>query len=129
MNVLIAYIIITTATKYQFVFLNIGSSLSPIYVVFWESIIVSQIFMNMYTTMGQCLLHCLFQDVALCRFKGEDILQGKDRPNSVKRMVQLLLKKNKPKDETEAIERKEVEERLTEVSDLILKKRPKQGKH
>jgi len=72
--------------------------------------------------MGQCLLHCLFQDVTICRIKGHDILQGKDRPNSVKRMVKMLLKKN-TKNQEDKVERKETERRITEVNELILKRR------
>lgn len=63
-NVSVSYFIISTHAKYEYVYLNLSSIFDPIYLIFIESIIVAQIFMSMYTTMGSCMLHCLFQDVS-----------------------------------------------------------------
>ena len=88
-NTFIAYllIIVTGVAKLQ-----LNSYFSPVYVVFIGSGLLVQLLMGTYTTMTSCLLHCLLADVDTCKKKGYDILQGKDRPKSIKRLVKLFLK-------------------------------------
>jgi hypothetical protein len=93
LNMSMSYWLISSQAKYKDTYLNLNSVFDPIYLMFVESLIISQLFMGMYTTMSACMLHCLFQDIAQCHEHGYDVMNGKERPRCVKRLIKLLMKR------------------------------------
>lgn len=78
-TITIYFILINWPTLFK----EVNSPVGPLCVAFLISYVVAALFMDIYTTTGIALMHCLFADIDICKQLDRDEYEGTFRPHEM----------------------------------------------
>jgi hypothetical protein len=101
-NTCIIYLVLTEwPTKIA----EINSPIGPLVVTFLISYVIAALFMDIYTTTGIALMHCLFADIDICKQMNIDEFEGSFRPPEMSAIVKAITAPGKGPEKPEVVTR------------------------
>jgi choline transporter-like protein 2/4/5 len=97
-TIIIYFVLIEWPTKFE----QVNSPVGPLIVAFLISYVIAALFMDIYTTTGIALMHCLFADIDICKQMNIDEFEGTFRPQEMNAIVKRIAK---PKGEKQTTHR------------------------
>jgi len=92
-TITIYFVLINWPTLYK----EVNSPIGPLAVTFLISYVISALFMDIYTTTGIALMHCLFADIDMCKQMDICMFDGTNRPPEMADIVKSITKPGKGK--------------------------------
>jgi len=86
-NTIIAYFVLI---NWPTLFAAVNSPVAPLCVTFLVSYVIAALFMDIYTTTGLALMHCLFADIDICKQTQVDMFTGTFRPHEMNGIVDSI---------------------------------------